>query len=110
MPRSLIAFFVKRARRLGRALIRIDRVLLRSLPLAQGWNELLGCVRQDFSLDLQYREFIMLRVAVLNHARFEWDVHYPAYLAAGGREEKATAVQKQGVSSVLTKRNVLSSL
>src|SRR5699024_4013050 len=58
-----------------------------------GWNALLGRVRADFELDLQLRELIMLRVAVLNGAEFEWGVHYPAYLQAGGTEEKCTALR-----------------
>ena len=35
----------------------------------------------------------MLRVALLNKAEFEWNVHYPAYLEAGGTPEKANALQ-----------------
>ncbi|WP_244139172.1 MULTISPECIES: carboxymuconolactone decarboxylase family protein [Burkholderia] len=81
-PKILLA--AMRARRPGGELIGIDRVLLRSAPLATGWNELLRRVRADFSLPLVHRELIMLRVAVLNGADFEWNVHYPAYLAAGG--------------------------
>jgi alkylhydroperoxidase family enzyme len=50
-------------------------------------------VRQEFSLSLEYRELIMLRVAWLNKAEFEWNVHYPAYLDAGGTAEKATALR-----------------
>jgi 4-carboxymuconolactone decarboxylase len=59
------------ARRPNGALIGIDRVLLRSVPLATGWNALLGRVRAEFSLSLEYRELIMCRVAVLNRAEFE---------------------------------------
>ncbi|MEM5312545.1 carboxymuconolactone decarboxylase family protein [Paraburkholderia sp. JHI869] len=87
-----------RARRPNGELIGIDRVLLKSFPLATGWNELLRRVRADFSLELEYRELIMLRVAVLNEAAFEWGVHYPAYLAAGGTEQKAAAVKSVEVS------------
>ncbi|MCS5780979.1 carboxymuconolactone decarboxylase family protein [Klebsiella pneumoniae subsp. pneumoniae] len=76
------------ARRPNGELIGIDRVLLKSVPLATGWNELLSRVRADFSLELIYLELIMLRVAVLNGAQFEWRVHYPAYLQAGGTEER----------------------
>lgn len=50
-------------------------------------------VRQEFSLSLEYRELIMLRVAWLNKAEFEWNVHYPAYLDAGGTAEKAEALR-----------------
>ncbi len=90
-----------RARRPDGELIGIDRVLLRSSLLAAGWNELLGRVRADFSLDLEYRELIMLRVAVLNRADFEWDVHYPAYLQAGGTEEKCLVLREQDAVSDL---------
>ncbi|MFI7311031.1 carboxymuconolactone decarboxylase family protein [Streptomyces hygroscopicus] len=88
-----------RARRPNGQLIGIGRVLLRSIPLATGWNGLLGRVRAEFSLELEYRELIMLRVAVLNHADFEWGVHYPAYLRAGGTEEKCEALKEQSGGS-----------
>jgi alkylhydroperoxidase family enzyme len=82
-----------KARRPGGKLIGIDRILLKSSPLATGWNELMVRVRQEFSLSLEYRELIMLRVAWLNKAEFEWNVHYPAYLDAGGTTEKAEALR-----------------
>ena len=82
-----------KARRPGGKLIDIDRVLLKSAPLATGWNELMVRVRQEFSLSLEYRELIMLRVAWLNKAEFEWNVHYPAYLDAGGTAKKAEALR-----------------
>lgn len=82
-----------KARRPGGKLIDIDRVLLKSTPLATGWNELMVRVRQEFLLSLEYRELIMLRVAWLNKAEFEWNVHYPAYLDAGGTAKKAEALR-----------------
>ncbi|MFP6561961.1 carboxymuconolactone decarboxylase family protein [Paraburkholderia sp. B3] len=90
-PEELLAGM--RARRPNGELIGIDRVLLKSVPLATGWNELLRRVRADFSLELEYLELVMLRVAVLNGADFEWNVHYPAYLAAGGTREKTEALK-----------------
>ncbi|TKC92226.1 carboxymuconolactone decarboxylase family protein [Trinickia terrae] len=96
-PSELLAGM--QARRPNGELIGIDRVLLRSVPLATGWNELLRRVRAEFSLELEYRELIMLRVAVLNRADFEWGVHYPAYLLAGGTEEKCLALKAQSVSN-----------
>jgi alkylhydroperoxidase family enzyme len=92
VPADLLA--AMQARRPGGDLIGIDRVLLKSFPLANGWNALLGRVRADFSLELNYLELIMLRVAVLNGAEFEWGVHYPVYLQAGGTEEKAQALKQ----------------
>ncbi|MFV5998917.1 carboxymuconolactone decarboxylase family protein [Streptomyces sp. NPDC056231] len=90
-----------KARRPNSELIGFDRVLLKSFPLATGWNELLGRVRAQFDLALEYRELIMLRVAVLNRAEFEWGVHYPAYLQAGGTEEKCQALKAEGGASDL---------
>lgn len=98
VPEALLAAI--KARRLGGELIGIDRVLLKSFPLATGWNELLRRVRAEFDLPLAYREMIMLRVAALNGAEFEWGVHYPAYLEAGGTEEKAESLRTPGVSSI----------
>ncbi|MFG2546462.1 carboxymuconolactone decarboxylase family protein [Streptomyces sp. NPDC048594] len=83
-----------RARRPGSELIGIDLVLLKSFPLATGWNGLLGRVRAEFDLSLEYRELVMLRVAVLNKADFEWGVHYPAYLQAGGTDDKCEALKE----------------
>jgi len=88
-----------KARRPGGELIGIDRVLLKSFPLATGWNELLRRVRSDFSLELEYLELIMLRVAVLNGAEFEWRVHHPVYLGAGGTEQKCQALRSNAISS-----------
>lgn len=92
VPADLLA--AMQARRPGGELIGIDRVLLKSFPLATGWNALLGRVRANFSLELIYLELIMLRVAVLNNAEFEWGVHYPVYLNAGGTEEKALTLKQ----------------
>jgi len=92
------------ARRPNRTLIGIDRVLLRSAPLATGWNGLLGRVRADFKLDLELRELIMCRVAVLNEAEFEWNVHKPAYLAAGGAEEKLEALRAPELGSLFDEK------
>jgi 4-carboxymuconolactone decarboxylase len=90
-PDELVAGM--KSRRPNNELIGIDRVLLKSFPLATGWNELLRRVRTEFCLSLEYRELIMLRVAVLNEADFEWGVHLPAYLQAGGSIEKSEALK-----------------
>lgn len=59
-PDELVAGI--KARRPNGEMIGIDRVLLRSVALAMGWNGLLGRVRAEFKLNLQYRELIMCRV------------------------------------------------
>lgn len=99
-PSELLAEM--KARRPRGELIGIDRLLLKSFPLAKGWNGLLGRVRAEFELLLEYRELIMCRVAVLNRADFEWKVHKPAYLAAGGTEAKCEALRAEGISDIFT--------
>lgn len=81
-------------------LLDLDRALLRSTPLAIGWNMLLGQVRTEFSLPQEYRELIMCRVAMLNGAEFEWQAHQPIYLASGGTEAKSDALRLPGVADL----------
>jgi 4-carboxymuconolactone decarboxylase len=99
VPEELL--LAMKGRRPNGELIGIDRVLLKSFPLATGWNELLRRVRAEFSLKLEYRELIMLRVAVLNDAQFEWNVHHPAYLDAGGSQQKAEAIKGPEVDAAV---------
>ncbi|GAB7196352.1 carboxymuconolactone decarboxylase family protein [Dickeya oryzae] len=96
-----------KAHRPGGKLIGIDRILLKSFPLASGWNELMVRVRQEFSLSLEYLERIMLRVAWLNKAEFEWNVHCPAYLDAGGTAEKAEALRLSSAPHVFNDTETL---
>jgi len=100
VPSDLLAEM--KARRPSGELIGIDRLLLKSFPLAKGWNGLLGRVRAEFELPLEHRELIMCRVAVLNRANFEWEVHKPAYLASGGTEAKCEALRATGISDIFT--------
>jgi len=78
----------------------LDRLLMRSEPLAAGWNTLLGQIRGNFALPIEYRELIMCRVAMLNGAEFEWDAHLPIYLSAGGTDAKADALRLPGIADI----------
>ena len=64
------------------------QVLLNSPPLAQGWEQLLTAVRNRSSLPGDLREMVILRVAVLNHAPYEFDAHVPHALKAGMPQSK----------------------
>jgi len=48
----------------------------------------------------------MCRVAVLNRADFEWKVHKPAYIAAGGTEEKSDALRSKHIASLFTQKEI----
>jgi AhpD family alkylhydroperoxidase len=71
-----------RARR-GGTLRPLDRMLLHSPPVADGWNSLLGAIRQRTALPAEIRELVILRIAVLNRARYEWVAHEGEARAAG---------------------------
>ena len=76
-----------RARRNGR-LLNLDRLLLQSPPLAEGWNAMLGAVRRRLELDARLRELAICTVARLNDAPYELHQHSPEYIAAGGTQAK----------------------
>lgn len=59
------------------------QALLNSPPIAQGWEQMLSAVRNRNSLPAGLRELVILRVAVLNRAPYEFDAHVPHALNAG---------------------------
>jgi 4-carboxymuconolactone decarboxylase len=69
------------------------RVLLHSPPIARGWEALLTAVRQQTTLDPALRELIILRIAVLNRADYEYEAHLPFARQAGIPEQKIAAVK-----------------
>lgn len=82
-PPELVAAI--RARRGGR-LANLDRMLLHSPPIATGWGQLMGRLRNEVALDARLKELAMCAVAVLNQAPYELHHHGPLYLAAGGTQ------------------------
>lgn len=59
------------------------QVLLNSPPLADGWEQMLSAVRNRNSIDPGLRELVILRVAILNRAPYEFESHVPHALAHG---------------------------
>lgn len=83
-----------RDRRAPRPLQSLDRALLHSPPVADGWNSFLGAIRTGTSLPADLRELAICRVAVCNQAWYEWKHHAP--LAAGaGVSREALEIVKQ---------------
>ncbi len=80
-------------RRRGGGLLNLDRQLLHSPPLAEGWNALLGAVRTKLSLDARLRELAMCVVAILNDADYEFVHHAPEFVKAGGSDAQVEAVR-----------------
>ena len=88
------------------------QVLLNSPPLAQGWEQLLTAVRNRSSIPADLREMVILRVAVLNRAPYEFDAHTPHALKAGMLQQKIDAlrdIEGVGKNAVFThqERDVL---
>ena len=69
------------------------QVLLNSPAIASGWEQLLTAVRNKSSLPAALREMVILRVAVLNRAVYEFDAHVPHAQKAGVSDEKITALR-----------------
>ena len=81
--------------RRGGVLNELDHTLLHSIPVAAGWNVLLGAVRTQTSIQADLRELAICRVAALNSAWFEWKHHYPLALEAGV-DDNLMALVKRG--------------
>ena len=79
------------ARRAPNGLLPLDRALLHSFPVADGWNSFIGAIRTRTSLSTITRELAICRVAVLNGAWFEWEQHAPL-LRDGGLSQQAMRV------------------
>jgi 4-carboxymuconolactone decarboxylase len=62
-------------------------VLLNSPALASGWEHLFTVIRQQSSVPPALRELVILRIAVLNGADYEFQAHVPHALAAGMTQE-----------------------
>lgn len=70
------------------------QVLLNSGPIASGWERMLTAVRNQTSVPGDLRELIILRVAVLNRADFEFDAHAPIAAREGVSATKIEALRE----------------
>ena len=92
-PAELVSAIRKRR---GGQFINLDRMLLHSVPIAEGWNHFIGEIRNNLSLDPKLRELAMCGVAVLNGAEYEFFHHAPPFKKAGGSEEQVQGLRKIG--------------
>ena len=69
------------------------QVLLNSPPVAQGWEQMLSSIRNHNSLPAGLRELLILRVAVINRAPYEFEAHVPHALAGGVPQATITALR-----------------
>jgi 4-carboxymuconolactone decarboxylase len=74
------------------------QVLLNSAPIAKGWEAMLTAVRHQTSVAASHRELMILRIAILNRASFEFEAHIPHAVAAGVVQEKIDAVKLSAIA------------
>ena len=75
------------------------QVLLHSPAIVKGWEQMLSAVRNYSSIDAGIRELIILRVAMLNKAEYEFDAHVPHALKAGVTQAAIDATRDVSVTS-----------
>jgi len=90
--------------RRGGELTPLDRMLLHSPAIADGWNNFLGAVRSRAVLAADLRELVILRVAALNNATYEWNAHEPLARKAGLSEVDIEAVRATAPPRSLNER------
>lgn len=81
-----------RARR-GGTLLNLDRILLYSPSLSAGWNQMLGAIRTQLSLEPKLREMAMCVVASINNAPYEFHHHAPLFIETGGSQAQADSLK-----------------
>jgi alkylhydroperoxidase family enzyme len=75
------------ARRNPRPLIPLDLALLHNPTVADGWSSFIGAIRSRTSVPDTLKELAISRIAALNSAVHEWDIHAALALEAGITKE-----------------------
>jgi alkylhydroperoxidase family enzyme len=84
VDRPELAALVERIKReRGGRMLNLYRMLLHSPPMAEGWLAFFTSVRQKGALSGRYRELAIMRIAVINGARYEFEAHVPFALKEG---------------------------
>jgi alkylhydroperoxidase family enzyme len=93
----------------GGKLPNLYRMLLNSPPVASGWLNFLTAIRQKASLSGQLRELVILRIALVNRADYEYHAHAPFALKEGISQAKIDALRDWAESDAFdaTERAVL---
>ncbi|RDB16688.1 hypothetical protein Hypma_002471 [Hypsizygus marmoreus] len=82
-----------RARRPNGTLLALDGVLLNAPLVASTWNSLFGVIRDNNTIPKIMIELIILRVAALNGATYEWLQHESVGRAAGFTTAQLRAIR-----------------
>ena len=77
----------------GRVL-KLYEMLLHSPPVAAGWLSFLTAIRQQGQLSGRIRELVIMRVAVINGAEYEFRAHTPFALKEGVSQLQIDALRE----------------
>ena len=83
-------------------MLNLYSMLLNAPPVAEGWLALFTAIRQQCTLRGDYRELVILRVALLNGASYEYQVHVPFALREGVTQAQIDALDDWENASALT--------
>jgi alkylhydroperoxidase family enzyme len=78
------------------------QALLNSAPIASGWERMLTAVRTQTTIPADLRELMILRVAVLNRAEFEFEAHLPHAGLAGVSAAKIAATRETPLPAIFS--------
>jgi len=83
------------------------QILLNAPEIAQGWEALLTAIRNRNYLSPTIREMIILRIAVLNRASYEFEAHAPHAIKAGMSQEKIESLRDSTISGLFDEKERL---
>lgn len=82
--------------------LNLYRMLLHSPAVADGWRAFLTAIRQQASLADRHRELAILRVAVINHAPYEFQAHVPFAKQGGFTDAEIAGIEQDRVPASVT--------
>ena len=97
---DLIALIARIQEERGGRLLNLYRMLLHSPPLADGWRELMTAIRQRTTLSGRMRELVILHIAVINGADYEFQAHIPFALKEGITQAQIDALKASRIESL----------
>lgn len=78
----------------GGKMLNLYRMLLHSPPVADGWRAFLTAIRQQGKLSGRLRELVIMRIAVVNGAEYEFRAHVPFALQEGLSDAQLEALRR----------------
>lgn len=94
-----IAPLVRRIESERGKLANLYKMLLHSPPVAEGWLTFLTAIRQKGQLSPRVRELVILRIAVINDAEYEFVAHAPLGISEGLSQAQVDGLREDRLDS-----------